>query len=158
MGGVRCRESSGKFPKFSEKFLEFPERTRSTVTLLKFWNHWRFSNKEITEIFNIQLKFSNRETFPEIQITNLNTLINWWHLFSRMEIVVRITEITVIFSDLKNDEILWIFTEILFIWNSSDPHYNSQPRVFMYGLRRLSRVEVFYLFFTREKYLELNEL
>ena len=29
VGGVRCRESSGKFPKYSEKFLEFPERTRS---------------------------------------------------------------------------------------------------------------------------------
>ena len=26
---------------------------------------------EITEISKIQLKFSNRETFPEIQITNL---------------------------------------------------------------------------------------
>ena len=25
------------------------------------------------------------------------------------------------------------------IWNSGDSHHNSQPRVFMYGLRRLSR-------------------
>ena len=34
MGGVRRRESSGEFPKVSEKFLEFPERDEPN--LLKF--------------------------------------------------------------------------------------------------------------------------
>ena len=34
MGAVRRRESSGEFPKVSEKFLEFPERNEPN--LLKF--------------------------------------------------------------------------------------------------------------------------
>ena len=65
------RVASGIFREIPEIFreLKFSEITEILKSL-------KIINNEITEIFNIQLKFSNRETFPEIQITNLYTLIN----------------------------------------------------------------------------------
>ena len=58
VGGARCRESSGKFPKFSEKFLEFPERTMFQFTeILCIWNLLVFEQEFLvtpTTILNLE--------------------------------------------------------------------------------------------------------
>ena len=66
---VQYCEVSGNFREISEIFRgisqksKFPENGPDLHFVLKF--------SEITEIFKIQVKFSNRETFTEIEITNL---------------------------------------------------------------------------------------